>query len=91
LCARMDLAAFHSHRLAPSPNYAARALALSLAIHVMVFGTLELSRHLRLHLPEWLKAMLTPPAARMEERKHPLVSQEAPLLFVEVDPSQAAP
>jgi len=87
----MDLAAFHSHRLAPSPNYAARALALSLAIHVMVFGTLELSRHLRLHLPEWLKAMLTPPAARMEERKHPLVSQEAPLLFVEVDPSQAAP
>ena len=87
----MDVAAFHSRRLARSPNYAARALALSLAIHLVMFGTLELNRHLRLHLPDWLKAVLARPA-RVEERKNPPpVNPEAPLLFVEVDPSQAAP
>ena len=85
----MDLVAFPGDRLRPTTNYVARALALSVAIHLVLFGTLELGRHLR--LPEWLQAMLRR-TVRVEERKNPSpVSQEVPLLFVEVDPAQATP
>jgi hypothetical protein len=86
----MDLAPFPSRRPRPATNSVAPALALSLVIHLVSFGVLELSRNLR--LPEWLKAVLDRPAAKLEERRSaPPASQEVPLLFVEVDPSQATP
>ncbi|PYK97602.1 MAG: hypothetical protein DME19_15760 [Verrucomicrobia bacterium] len=87
----MDLAAFHSYRVRVMANSVARALALSLAIHLVLFGMLELSYYLHLHLPDWLRTILERTAARVEERKNPSpASQDVPLLFVEVDPSQAA-
>ena len=86
----MDRAALHSYRLRPATYYVARALALSLAIHLVFFGALELGGYLRLHLPEWLKAVLPRVTARVEQRKNPPpANQEIPLVFVEVDPSQA--
>jgi len=82
----MDTAALQSDRLRPATYYVARALVLSLAIHLVFFGALQLGWYLHLHLPEWLKAVLP----RVAERKNPPpVSQEIPLVFVEVDPSQA--
>jgi hypothetical protein len=86
----MDIAALHSYRLRPATHYVAQALVLSLAIHLVFFGALELGWYLRLRLPEWLKAVLPRVAARVEERKNPPPArQEIPLVFVEVDPSQA--
>jgi len=86
----MDFAPFPSRRPRPAVNSVAPALAWSLVIHLVSFGALELSHGL--HLPDWLKVVLDRPAARLEERKsQPPAGQEVPLLFVEVDPSQATP
>lgn len=88
----MDMVGFSGYRLRPGPNYVGRALALSVAIHLALFGALDLGRRLHLHLPEWLKsvlnfrvqaAQLKPPSAAEQ--------QEPTLTFVEVDPSLATP
>ncbi|PYJ86412.1 MAG: hypothetical protein DME22_05390 [Verrucomicrobia bacterium] len=85
----MDWASFHSYRARLAANSVARALALSLAVHLVLFGMLELSYYLHLHLPDWLRTVLDL-SRRVEQRKSPPTDQEAPTLtFVEVDPSQA--
>ena len=85
----MDWASFHSYRARLAANSVARALALSLAVHLVLFGMLELSYYLHLHLPDWLRTVLDL-SRRVEQRNSPPTDQEAPTLtFVEVDPSQA--
>jgi len=88
----MDVVAVHSHRLRLPANSVARALALSLAIHLALFGMLQLSFYLNLHLPDWLRNVLERSRPVAEEKKATArADQEAPTLtFVEVDPSQAA-
>jgi hypothetical protein len=78
-----------SDLLRPSAGPIARALALSLALHVALFGVLELGRVL--HLPEWLRDALNISRQIAEEQTRPRpMAQDAPTLtFVEVDPSQA--
>src|ERR1051326_510118 len=88
----MDMVGFSGDRLRSPPNYVGRALALSMAIHLALFGALELSRRLHLHLPDWLRSVLNfqkQPA----QAKPPSATelQEPTLTFVEVDPSQATP
>jgi hypothetical protein len=67
------------------------ALGISLAIHLLCYGSYELGRRLdwwhALHMPPWLQKvlMLAPPVPK--EQKPP--PQEVPLVFLDVDPSQA--
>ena len=88
----MEPADFHGHRLRFAANPVARALACSLAFHVLVFGGLELAQRWHLHLPEWLKTVLDlSPRFTEQKEKAPAAEREAPTLtFVEVDPSQPA-
>ncbi len=67
------------------------AFALSLAAHLLLYGGFQLGHRLgwwhKNILPAWLK---TTQQALAEIKKHPpkpVAQQEAPLLFVEVDPS----
>jgi len=87
----MELTALENDRLRFATHPVSRALALSLALHLLLFGTLELTRYLRLQLPEWLKSVLDLSRQASQEKK-PAVDQEPPTLtFVEVDPTQATP
>ena len=54
----MELTALENDRLWFATHPVSRALALSLALHLALFGTLELTRYLKLQLPEWLKTVL---------------------------------
>ena len=88
----MDQVAIHNHypRLAAHP--VAYALALSLAVHLFLFGGLELAERLHLHWPEWLRNVLDLSRQIAAKRPPPPANQEPPTLtFVEVDPSQATP
>jgi hypothetical protein len=86
----MELTALEHDRLRFATHPVSRALALSLALHLLLFGTLELTRYLRLQLPEWLKSVLDLSRQASQEKKP--VDQEPPTLtFVEVDPAQATP
>ena len=87
----MELTALENDRLRFATHPVSRALALSLALHLLLFGTLELTRYLRLQLPEWLKSVLDLSRQASQEKK-PAADQEPPTLtFVEVDPAQATP
>src|SRR6266481_756912 len=88
----MELTALENDRLRFATHPVSRALALSLALHLLLFGTLELSRYLKLHLPDWLKTVLDISRQVSMEKKTAPADQEPPTLtFVEVDPSQAMP
>src|SRR6266498_3339612 len=88
----MELTALENDRLRFATHPVSRALALSLALHLLLFGTLELSRYLKLHLPEWLKTALDLSRQASVDKKSAPADQEPPTLtFVEVDPSQAMP
>src|SRR5580765_1613880 len=87
----MELTALANERLRFATHPVSRALALSLALHLLLFGTLELSRFLKLHLPEWLKTVLDL-SRQLNMEKTPAADQEPPTLtFVEVTPAQAMP
>jgi outer membrane biosynthesis protein TonB len=72
----------------------ARALVISLAIHLLAFGAYKVEQHYHLlakiTLPAWLKkaqqALVVIPPAKLIPPQAP---QEPPLMFVEVDPAQA--
>src|SRR2546430_814289 len=66
----MDWASIHSYRARLAANSVARALALSLAVHLVLFGMLELSYFLHLHLPDWLRSVLDL-SRRVEPRRPP--------------------
>lgn len=75
------------------------ALAISLAFHLALFTSLELSRRYswwqKNPIARWLReALLQPVVARIPEAKKPSpptpVTREIPLTFVDVDPAQAA-
>ncbi|HYT58773.1 MAG TPA: hypothetical protein VEL06_01295, partial [Haliangiales bacterium] len=88
----MGLVAIHNHnpRLAAHP--VAWALALSLAIHLFLFGASELAERLHLQWPDWLKRVLDLSRQITKKKPSPPDNQEPPTLtFVEVDPSQATP
>src|SRR5439155_10466799 len=88
----MELTALENDRLRCASHPVSRALALSLAVHLLLLGTLELSRYLKLQLPEWLKSVLDLWRPVSAEKKVAAADQEPPTLtFVEVDPSQAMP
>ena len=88
----MELTALENDRLRFATHPVSRALALSLALHLLLFGTLELSRYLKLQLPEWLKSVLDLSRQVNVEKKTVSADQEPPTLtFVEVNPSQAMP
>ena len=73
------------------------AFALSLAFHLLVFGTYQAGKKYNLwqnlHLPAWLHApRILQEAFRKKEQPHPLsVQQEIPLMFVNVNSAQATP
>ena len=85
----MDVAALPGDRLRPATNAVARALALSLAIHLLFFGIVELSSYLHLHLPRWLRTFLDLSKQAAEVKQAPADQEQPILTFVEVDPSQA--
>jgi hypothetical protein len=69
------------------------ALGISLALHLIAFGSYELGKQLNIwqafHLPAWLqKSKLF--AVIPEKPAKPPVPQEVPLVFVDVSPDQAA-
>ncbi|MDB6112472.1 MAG: hypothetical protein JWR69_4222 [Pedosphaera sp.] len=72
------------------------ALAISLGIHLLFYGGFELGQ--RLHwwqnerMPDWLKKVSrTLAEAKKSPKPAPVVPQEEPLLFVDVDPNVATP
>ena len=71
------------------------ALVISLALHLLVFGTYKAGRSLgwweRWHTPAWLKSAKK--LAEVFDKKQPLPQQEreVPLIFLDVSPSQAVP
>src|ERR1041385_6090124 len=88
----MELTALENDRLRFATHPVSRALALSLAFHLLLFGTLELSRYLRLQLPEWLKSVLDLSNEQTAQKKSAATDEEPPTLtFVEVDPAQETP
>ncbi|MHB8522475.1 MAG: hypothetical protein ACYDH9_17195 [Limisphaerales bacterium] len=72
-----------------------RAFALSLAFHLLLFGTWKMGNHYGLWqrslAPRWLERILRLPApvATAAKKNPPPVTREVPLLFVDVDPRQA--
>src|SRR5947208_6161553 len=86
----MELTALENDRLRFATHPVSRALALSLAFHLLLFGTLELGRYLKLQWPEWLKTIVD--LSRQVNVEKKAADQEPPTLtFVEVDPTQATP
>jgi hypothetical protein len=88
----MELTALENDRLRFANHPVSRALALSLALHLVLFGTLELSRYLKIELPEWLKSVLDLSRQVNADKKTAPADQEPlTLTFVEVNPAQATP
>jgi outer membrane biosynthesis protein TonB len=65
------------------------ALAISLAAHLLFWGGYEVSKHfnlnLRLHLPQWLQRLVSPPPPEMKTPPSP----REPYLFVDVSEAQS--
>src|SRR5258708_11372191 len=81
--------------LRPDGNLLVRAFVISLAAHLLFYGTFRLGNQLgwwqKSLLPAWLKKSR---AALVEAQKNPIpppAQRELPLLFVEVAPNQATP
>ncbi|MBI3853863.1 MAG: hypothetical protein HY298_26860 [Verrucomicrobia bacterium] len=75
----------------PSVDPLVWAFGISLAIHLLLFGTFKLGQRYDLWnksiLPAWLKKSLA--AVKAAEKKPP-INREPPLLFIDVNPTQAA-
>jgi protein TonB len=95
MLAPMVFAPLDLRRMSLASHPVARALALSLLLHLLVFVTIELG-----HQNGWWRttllfskrqAQLDEQAARMRAaaRQQPEPEHEVPLMFVEVDPTQA--
>src|SRR6185503_15740294 len=76
-------------RLRFASHPVSRALALSLALHLVLFGTLELGRYLKIEWPEWLKSVLDFSRPASQERRVATDQEPPTLTFVEVNPAQA--
>lgn len=70
------------------------AFGISLAIHLLFFGSYELGRKFDLwqsiHLPRWLQKSKVMTLIAPQPEKSP-VPKEAPLVYVDVNPDQATP
>jgi hypothetical protein len=68
------------------------AFAVSVAVHLLVWGTYETGRKLhvweRIHVPEWIKT-LTPSSPKAAKKEQTPVEREAPLVFINVNPQNA--
>jgi len=87
----MELTSLANDRLRFATHPVSRALVLSLALHLLLFGTLELGRFLKLQLPEWLKTALNLSRPASVEKRAAADQEPPTLTFVEVTPSQATP
>src|ERR1039458_4945401 len=73
------------------------AFAISLALHLLVFGTYQTGKKYNLwqslHWPAWLlpPTILTKLLPKKEEPHPPRLLQDIPLVFVNVSPAQASP
>src|ERR1043165_4607186 len=72
----------------------AGALALSVALHLLGWGTYSLGKRFhvweRLHWPAWVQAVTQKLALVVKkEEARPPVDREPPLMFVDVNPAQA--
>lgn len=81
--------------LRPDGNLLVRAFVISLAAHLLFYGTFRLGNQLgwwqKSLLPAWLRRARPALAAAQKTPVNPPAQQEIPLLLVEVDPSQATP
>ena len=70
------------------------ALVISLLLHLTIYGTYELGKKYNvwqnLHWPKWIQKVKEL-AAIPKQPAHPVVPQEVPLMFVDVNPQQATP
>lgn len=72
------------------------AFAISLALHLLVFGTYQTGKKFnvwqKLHWPAWMQSakMLTEVLKKKDAAQLQPEQQQAPLLFVDVNPAQAA-
>jgi len=70
----------------------AQAFVLSLALHLLAWGTYEAGRKLhvwdRIHLPAWVRS-LTTPSPKVAKNDPKPKDREAPLVFINVNPQQA--
>ena len=75
----------------------ARALALSICLHLVVVGGYRLGNKLgiwqAMRVPAWLRppGMLTELFKKKDDRVQPPKPQEIPLVFIDVSPAQATP
>ena len=79
----------------PDRNLLVRAFVISLAAHLLFYGTFRLGHQLgwweKSWLPAWLRRAKPTLVAALKNPVNPPAQQEIPLLFVEVDPNQATP
>lgn len=68
------------------------AFAVSVAVHLLAWGTYETGRKLhvweRIHVPGWIKT-LTPSSPKAAKKEQTPVEREAPLVFINVNPQNA--
>lgn len=69
----------------------ARALSLSLVIHLLAYGAYEAgqSPRIAIHMPEWARKAADALVPPMLSRTEPPAPREVPLMFVEVNPASA--
>jgi hypothetical protein len=70
-----------------------QAFALSLALHLVAWGTYEIGKkyHIweRIHVPAWARA-ITQLAPKSSKKEQMAMNREAPLVFINVSPEQTA-
>ncbi len=69
------------------------AFALSVAIHLLVWGGYTAGQKLhvweRIHWPAWMQALAQPLTKTAKKEQAKLADREAPLMFIDVSPQQA--
>jgi len=95
----MSVSRLNENQLRPAEHLLLWAFALSIAAHLIIYGGFEAGQRFgwwrKDLMPNWLKraeiSLADLQKARLQQPQQPAVPREAPLLFVEVDPSQSVP
>jgi outer membrane biosynthesis protein TonB len=96
----MSVSRLDGNQLRPAEHLLVWAFVLSIVAHLIIIGGFEAGQRFgwwkKDLLPAWLKhtqqSLAEIQKARQQQKQQqPVVPKEAPLLFVEVDPTQAAP
>src|SRR5689334_22448456 len=71
------------------------AFALSLLLHLALYGSFQLGREYgwwqHIHWPTWIQSRKPPAQQLTKQAAEALTQEEIPLTFVEVSPQQAVP